>query len=291
MKWARWVVLALLVCSFICSMWMIVGVAVNLLLPTAMPQGGLTRSESLVGAVLCLIGPVTLVIAGGIVWWFGVRRASASPKLAASNAPPAQPAPIQINTSVAALDDYMAKMTELIFRQGWGQALFDTNIRGIVQAETRRILAVANPQLQGRVLLFLQRAQLLAGVEPISLYGIDLHGADLRFADLRGAYLVGVDLRQALLTGADLRGCNLSEADLRGADLRIAQLDGARLDRANLQQARFHRASLRGASLHQTNLQSANLWQADLEGTHLTDHQTQAASPPSRALLPQSERG
>ena len=49
--------------------------------------------------------------------------------------------------------------------------------------------------------------------------GVNLSGADLRYAHLRGANLQGADLRGANLRGADLQGAYLRGANLQGADL------------------------------------------------------------------------
>lgn len=289
MKLAAWVALALLILSMLCGMWLVAAIATNLLVPNA--AGRLTPGETLVGGIICSIGPFALAFASAMVWWFGVRGRAARPPSVPAQAqvaapPPAPAAPrsargaevSQPSEPQALLDAYLDKITEILFRCGWPAEALGTDVRGIIQAETRRMLMDLGPAGRSRVLLFLQRAGLLKGDEPINLYGVDLRFADLRFADLSDARLAGVGFQQARLTGADLRGCELSDANLCQADLRIAQLDRATLDRANLQQAHLHRASLRGASLHHADLRDANLWEADLKDARMVGAQVQMES-------------
>jgi uncharacterized protein YjbI with pentapeptide repeats len=67
-----------------------------------------------------------------------------------------------------------------------------------------------------------------------SVVGVQLKGANLRYAWASGAFLAGADLKGAKLNGADLFG-----ADLQGADLTGADLGGARLFDADLTHSGF----------------------------------------------------
>ena len=109
-----------------------------------------------------------------------------------------------------------------------------------------------------------------------SLYGADLHHANLQRADLHGAYLhraylARVDLRRADLHMADLVGADLHMADLQGAILFGARLQEADLAYATLQGAVLNGAHLRGATLEAANLREAFLASADLEAAKLDE--------------------
>ncbi|MDX2141375.1 MAG: pentapeptide repeat-containing protein [Chloroflexota bacterium] len=97
-----------------------------------------------------------------------------------------------------------------------------------------------------------------------SLWGADLHEANLANAPLSYADLHGVDFWQANLSGADLYRANLRNAHLLRADLRNARLmhsilSNAHLRYANLENAVLDGADLRGAYLGRANLKSASI--------------------------------
>lgn len=96
------------------------------------------------------------------------------------------------------------------------------------------------------------------------LSGVDLTGADLRYANLRG-----VDLRYANLSDADLRKADLSDTDLINAGLRDANLRNANLRNANLRNTDLRCVDLINADLRCTDLRGANLREADLRGADL----------------------
>ena len=89
--------------------------------------------------------------------------------------------------------------------------------------------------------------------------GINLGGANLRWAYLSNAILTCANLR-----GADLRNTILTCANLQGAGLSIANLRGAFLSDANLRWA-----NLWNTNLHETNLVGANLQGIWLAYSHL----------------------
>lgn len=111
--------------------------------------------------------------------------------------------------------------------------------------------------------------------------GIDLRGADLRYANLRELPLAcmrgglrwyewrnatgeqrsmaGVHLENALLTGAHLECARLRGAYLEGAILRNAYMEHILLFQAHLEGVDFFRAHLEEANLRETYLQGANL--------------------------------
>ena len=92
--------------------------------------------------------------------------------------------------------------------------------------------------------------------DPLSVSGIDLQGANLRFANLSGAFLPF---------------SNLTHADLTGVNLEAADLAGSRLDKANISEAYLVSANLPHATMKGVNLMGANLVQADLTGSDLSD--------------------
>ncbi len=94
--------------------------------------------------------------------------------------------------------------------------------------------------------------------------GLARERADLSGAFLGGMDLAGADFRWANLIEADLGGANLSGADFREADLVGAKLGAAELRGANLGQADLSRADLGRADLGQADLSSTNLSSADL---------------------------
>lgn len=289
MKGARWVALGLLVTSIISGIWLLASLISMLFMLIYLPgQAKLTPSQAALGMSSCCLAPLSLAIASATVWWFGVRprgRQHTAATLPTAPAPPPATRPtVNVGTpyspaapgtspSSTLSDDALERITATLLQSGWPQAVPKSHVRAVVQATVRQIFASLDRTQRTRLLLLLQRAGLLAGEEPLNLYGFDLRDTDLRFVDLRDARLAGVCLQRARLTGADLRGCDLSNADLRDADLRMAQLDGAILDRANLQQARLHRASLRGARLHGAHLHDANVWEANLEGVRMVGSQ------------------
>lgn len=56
-------------------------------------------------------------------------------------------------------------------------------------------------------------------LSPKNLKGVNLAGADLRFADFNGKNLKRANLTNAKLAGATFRGANLKKANLAGAIL------------------------------------------------------------------------
>jgi hypothetical protein len=81
------------------------------------------------------------------------------------------------------------------------------------------------------------------------LFGVDLSGADLRYATLRWTDLTGATLSGADLGEADLRVTTLSRADLSGANLTYANLSAAILDNTNFEDAFFHYTMFGGVDL------------------------------------------
>ena len=87
---------------------------------------------------------------------------------------------------------------------------------------------------------------------------------DLRAARLNGRKLKGMDL-----SGADFRYATLDDADLSGADLRDARVELASLKEARLVRVSLDRARLAGANLEGADLSEASLVSADLRQTNL----------------------
>lgn len=88
----------------------------------------------------------------------------------------------------------------------------------------------------------------------VSLEGIELTGAQLRFTDLPYGYFAG-----ATLDSVDFSGANLCGADFTGASLR-----GATFTFSNLRGAIFAYADLRGATIQWAKVQHASFAAADL---------------------------
>jgi Pentapeptide repeats (8 copies) len=99
--------------------------------------------------------------------------------------------------------------------------------------------------------------------------GIDLHGADIKWAHLAKSDFYGSNLRDTKLVFANLGGANLYGADLTGATLMLADLTGANLMLAHLAGANLMFAHLAGANLYAANLNGVNLTAADITGAEL----------------------
>jgi uncharacterized protein YjbI with pentapeptide repeats len=292
MKPAHWAALIMLILSFTCCMWIVASTAANLLIPGSMPEDFRMRPEEMIiGAIICMIAPVTLAGASGLTWWFGVRRSTISHASQQTPTSPAQrPAgpPIEPDgreAGSAALEQYLQQLSQFWLTQGEAPP---NTMRPRIQALTRQALIGLDLVGKQRVAACLQSLQLRMGETTAGLYGIELAGADLRYASLRAVNLAGARLQGSMLTGADLRGADLSDCDLEGADLRLACLDQARLERANLRKVRLQGASLRGAMLTHAELDQASFWQADLSGAFVTRSQLAAAASVEGATLPET---
>src|SRR6266571_2927830 len=116
--------------------------------------------------------------------------------------------------------------------------------------------------------------------------GLDLRGADMRYADLHALPLtrvLGSLTRQewdeatgeqraraaVLLTGADLSEAHLEKVSLHEAHLEKANLARARLERAFLARAHLREADLSEAHLEKADLSEVHLQGATLRWTHL----------------------
>ncbi len=141
-------------------------------------------------------------------------------------------------------------------------------------AESTRSWAVLNGvNLNGADLryAYFHRASLVrAELRNVKAAYSDFSGADLSFAHLDGAYLSEARLDGADLRSAHLDGAYLSEACLDSADLSYASLDGAYLGFASLDRADLHAARFNGASLHAAHLNGAALSRASLDRADLS---------------------
>jgi len=110
-----------------------------------------------------------------------------------------------------------------------------------------------------------------ANLQGADLLVANLQEAKLAFAKLQKADLQFAKLQKADLTFAELQGTDLRYADLQGADLRFADLQEAKLGFAKLQGTDLGYANLKGTTdLYIANLQGANLMGADLRNTNFT---------------------
>ena len=327
MKYAGVAALMLLLVSICSTILVVISLATNLFLPTAIPESDrLNTLEIIVGTLTCMTVPATLALLSFLLFWFGVRQ----PQRAASNArgtgephspisadveqrtqtrpfPPtrtAQPpsghqptqpgmviaAPPPLLPGTAAFHTYLDEITELLMSTEADSPATLARRRSVVQERTRDRLRQLDAANRGRVLQVLHNAGWLCGPQHIQLHDIDLSGIDLRFADLRQAQLVGVSLQGASLVGARLDGANLSSANLTNVDLRLACLDQALLYQANLKRAKLHRASLRRVVLLGTQLDETNLWQADLLEAQVRPEQLYAVTSLAGARMPDGTR-
>ncbi len=120
----------------------------------------------------------------------------------------------------------------------------------------------------------------------LTVYWIDLFGAQLQGASLNGSALERADLKWAQLTNAELWGTYLDGARVARANLRRANLRKARFCNADL-----NRSDLRFADMEGTDLSNANLRGAKLTKVkNLTVEQLLAAKNPLEAALDDSLR-
>ncbi len=126
------------------------------------------------------------------------------------------------------LETYLDRMSDLLFTQHLATSKPEDEVRQVARARTLAAVQVLNPVRKGILLRFLYDSNLIGYYDPtarnyihgpiVSLYGVNLIGADLRAANLYGANLIW-----AYLSGADLRG-----AILNGVEVTQEQLDKAK---------------------------------------------------------------
>ena len=101
-----------------------------------------------------------------------------------------------------------------------------------------------------------------------SFVGMDLKGADMRWANLDHCDFTGADLSGADFTGADLAWCNFTEANLTGAIFKDADMNNVVLLRANIQNGSLENTKMRKCSLVKLDARNADLRGADLGESH-----------------------
>jgi uncharacterized protein YjbI with pentapeptide repeats len=152
----------------------------------------------------------------------------------------------------AALQTYFDQMKDLLTGHDLRNSEVNADVRLLAEAQTVTVINTIDPARKARLVLFLERAQLINEDNPI----IVLVWADLRHVDLNNQVLMetdfsGANLSHANLKGADMTRSNLSGdligADLRGATLRYAYLGYANLTDAKLADADLTRADLSNA--------------------------------------------
>jgi len=102
--------------------------------------------------------------------------------------------------------------------------------------------------------------------------GINISGANLRYANISGADLRGANISGADLRGADLRGANISGANLRCTNISGADLSGANISGANLRGANINGADLRGADISGADLRGATGNQKEIKTINTTKY-------------------
>lgn len=212
----------------------------------------------------------------------------------------------QQRAQAAALQAYLDQMGSLLLKNGLRNSEEDSEERTLARARTLTVLDGLDPDRKGRLLQFLNEANLINPKDPV----LDLSGADATDADLSNDYLGVANLRGANLSGANLSGAklwgidlscappvettrtsSLSCTDLSGANLSSADLSGANLSCAEAsiwwnegQMDRTRCVDLSGA-----NLSGAKLWGTDLSGAILTDVQGFSPMRAPAYLLPDLE--
>jgi uncharacterized protein YjbI with pentapeptide repeats len=254
-------------------MWIGIGVAANVFAPSSLPEDTrIAPAQALMAGATCMIIPVALVLASGLIWIFFVRPAAKREPATSRATPSPYPASTSVvetsTSSEQAFQNYRNEVTTLLQHT----TSEDTTIPGehtlnIVRAKTLMLLRQIGPDGKAEVLRFLYRTGLLTRQAGLSLVDADLQQVSLRFESFRGINLSGANLRRVDLQGSDLSEATLRETNLVEADLRTTNLEGAVLDLATLQHARLHKANLHRASLRNAHLDHANLWAARMQAT------------------------
>jgi hypothetical protein len=209
---------------------------------------------------------------------------------------PAGPDESSDSSREAALQTYVARMTELI-REGLHESRVHDPKRSFARERTLAALWQLDRERRGLLLRFLHEQDLMGEAEAgegqeedaiISLRDALLNREDFSGVDLSGAYLRGAYLNRANLSRVNLSGANLQLAQLARADLTMANLSGAwsvsaylgeanlsgaNLSGANLSRAYLGEADLTGANLSEANLSGADLSKANLFGAQVTERQ------------------
>ena len=239
----------------------------------SLPGQGVERAKTLWDWLELLAIPVVLL---GAAWWLGNVLRTAS-----RNRTEAEQSIAGHQQQEAALEAYLASMTELLLNGYLRAAGKDADVRKIAQARTLAVLRRLDGKRKGQVLEFLFDSGLVSK-KPI----VQLKRADFREAELRGARLCQSYLWQADLSGADLVNANLNGADLWLANLEGARLHGAKMRGVHLGGTNLRGADLRGADLTGANLRKANLDRATLLNATVTAQQLSRAASLHQVRLP-----
>lgn len=199
------------------------------------------------------------------------------------------------------LQTYFDRMSDLILHENLRNSKADDTVGRIARTQTLTVLRRLESAQKGRVLQFLQDADLIKRFDPIivlsnapdwvSLRVADLSEADLQGADLHDANLSGTNLHFADLYQAQLPNSDLQEADLRDAKLIEVSLNVAVLNGADLTNAKLMRANLTYAELIGADLTEADLTNANLRGaTGTTTEQLDKAKSLQDATMPDGSR-
>jgi uncharacterized protein YjbI with pentapeptide repeats len=227
------------------------------------------RGKTLWDWVQLLIIP--FVIGAGAIW-FNIQQSQISLQASVDQ----QQATI--------LQTYIDNIQELLLNHNLLNSNTTDDVAILARARTLTALHGLDPDRKGRLLIFLNEAQLLNTSKAI----IVLNGADLTNAALGDSDLRGVNLQGADLYGAALYRANLSSSNLQGADLRYANLQGTNLSSSSLQGADLTGADLSCAKPDGGQIVCVNLQGANLSGAQgLTQPQLdQVSSCPNAAMLP-----
>jgi hypothetical protein len=176
----------------------------------------------------------------------------------------------QQRAQAAAFQAYLDQLGSLLLKDGLRESEEGSEERTLARARTLTVLDGLDPDRKGRVLQFLNEANLINPKDPV----LDLSGADVTNADLSNDYL----------GFANLRGANLREANLREANLESAELSRANLSRANLSRADLSRADLSEAIL--TDVQGLSLTSYAPDSERPTMPDLEGATMPNGQQMP-----
>ena len=115
-----------------------------------------------------------------------------------------------------------------------------------------------------------------ANFRGVSLHGIKVRSADIRFACLQHTAMRFADIQSSNMSGVSLQGADLRFARIRDTDLTFtdfqgADMQGATLQEVELQHTLIRSVSLEDATLSRVNLKGAILRDTDLQGARFKD--------------------
>jgi Pentapeptide repeats (8 copies) len=182
----------------------------------------------------------------------------------------------------ATLNSYLNEMSNLILNDHLLTSRPGAPVRTLAIAQTDTAVRNLDGKRKGTLIRYLWEAHLITGLNPIvTLYQVDLSGANFSGANLGRANLSTNDLAGADFANANPNGADFHEAVLTKANLSDANLSCIRgslgisqglldLESGNISCSSPSSADLSGATLRGADLRGADLCGADLAGADLT---------------------